>query len=103
MSVSISVTGYTGKGNPEFKKHAEAVEFCIARKLSFPAETLEFFKDKKVAGENIEDLYPEYILEHLKKGIEVPIPQKTDPRTEQITINVRDIPKETETIIIELS
>ncbi len=56
MSVSISVTGYTGKGNPEFKKHAEAVEFCIARKLSFPAETLEFFKDKKVAGENIEDL-----------------------------------------------
>jgi hypothetical protein len=56
-----------------------------------------------VGGENIENLYPESIIEYLKNGIEVDIPYTRDKRNDYfIELLVKDIPKEVETIIIQI-
>ncbi len=100
MSLSINITGYSGKNSSEFQKHYKAVEFCIENRLSFPKETSEFFKGR-VHDADLEDYQQEYLLDIIKDGIVVNIPLHSDDEYKYV-INTNEIPKEVEQIIIEL-
>ena len=55
MGTIVNITAYSGKNSPEFLKHLEAVQVCVKHKLSYPEETMEYFKGC-VGGENLEDI-----------------------------------------------
>jgi len=100
MSTSLNIIAFAGKNSPEFQKHLKAVKFCIENELSFPIETSQFFKGK-VGGDDLEDIRTDSILEYIKDGIEIPL--KTGGTEWRHEINVSEIPKEVETIIVTLS
>ncbi len=50
MGVSLSFKAYSGKESSEFQKHYKSVKFCIENELSFPIETVNFFKGKIDCG-----------------------------------------------------
>jgi hypothetical protein len=100
MSASLNIKAYSDKNNPEFKKHLEAVEFCIERNLSFPKETSEFFKGK-VGGEDLEDIRSECILDYIENGVEIPL--VTIRQRNEIILKTVDIPKEVVEIRVTLS
>lgn len=100
MSTSLYVKGFTGKDNPEFIKHFNAVKFCIENELSFPKETSEFFKGK-VHGDDLESYHYGPLVEYIENGIAVELKFCEDSNYKKI-INVKDIPKECEQIIIEI-
>lgn len=100
MSISLYVRGYTGKENKEFQKHYNAVKFCIENELSYPKETSEFFKGKIEDGD-LEDYSRDYLLEKIENGLEIELEIKVDENYYKV-INVKDIPKECEQIIIEV-
>lgn len=102
MSTSLNITAFSGKNSPEFQKHFKAVKFCVEHGLSFPAETSEFFKGRVGLEENLEDFQPEYLVENIENGIRVPLKFSVDAYHQKI-INVSEIPKEVDTIVIELS
>lgn len=102
MSVSISVTAYSGQDSDEFKKHYKAVKFCIENGLSFPKETSDFFKGK-VGGDDLEDIKSEYILQYIENGVEVPLKTTGDHWGNEVRIKTADIPKEVDEIVIRLS
>ena len=100
MSVSLNIKAFAGKDSPEFQKHFKAVAFCLENGLSFPKETSEFFKGK-IDGGDLEDVIPQYLIDHIKDGVEVELPIKSvgDYRRR---IKVADIPKEVDEIIISV-
>lgn len=101
MSVSVSVFGYANADSKEYQKHLKAVAFCIENELSFPKETSEFFKGK-VDECDLEDYKREYILEEIEKGFRVDLPMKGSAEYgDGIVINVSDIPKECDKIIVK--
>lgn len=100
MSLTLSIKGFTGKNNSEFKKHQSAVVFCLTNDLSFPKETSEFFKGK-IDGGDLEDFNKEYVFEKIQNGIEVDLNIDNIHEYRKI-INVSDIPKHCEQIIIEV-
>jgi hypothetical protein len=100
MSVSLNIKAFAGKDSPEFQKHFKAVNFCIENKLSFPKETSEFFKGK-IDGGDLEDVIPQYLIDHIKDGVEVDLPIKSVGDYTR-RIKVADIPKEVDEIIIWL-
>lgn len=102
MSVSVSVKALAGKESPEFKKHLKAVIFCIENNLSYPKETSEFFKGK-CGGDNLEDIKKECVLEYIQDGVEVPLKKTGSSHEGTIRIQVADIPKEADEIVITLS
>ncbi len=100
MSVYLSVNGYMGKNNSEFKKHYNAVKFCIENELSFPKETSEFFKGK-VGGEDLEDYHYGNLLSYIKNGVKIDL-KFEEEEDYRVIINVRDIPSECDQIVIEI-
>jgi len=100
MSVTLSINAFAGKNSVEFKKHYNAVKFCIENELSYPKETSEFFKGK-VGGDNLEDISSKSILEYIKNGISIPLEMHEDDEG-KIIINTSDIPPEADEIIISL-
>lgn len=102
MSTVMSVSGFTGTDNPEFKKHLEAVKFCIKNKLSYPKETSEFFKGK-LGGDSLEDKIDDSVLEYIENGIEIEMPIVKDYYGNEIKIMVSEIPKEVQFIICKIS
>jgi hypothetical protein len=100
MSTSLEVIAFSGKENKEFKKHFNAVVFCIENELSFPKETSEFFKGK-LGGDDLEDIKREYILGYIQNGVEVPL--KVKETMNEIIVNVADIPSSVETIIFRIT
>lgn len=100
MSTSLNITAFSGKNSSEFQKHFKAVKFCIENELSFPAETSEFFKGK-VNGDDLEDIMIDAIIPHIENGIVFPL--KIHGDYSKKIINVSEIPKEIDTIVIELS
>ena len=100
MSTSLSIVAFAGKNSPVFQKHLKAVKFCIENELSFPSETSEFFKGK-VGGDDLDDIKADCILEYIENGIEVPL--KIGGNEWEKNINVSEIPKEVDTIIVKLS
>lgn len=102
MSTSISVTAYAGKDSEEFKKHYEAVRFCINSELSFPTETAEFFKGK-VGGNDLDEIEHDAIINYIKNGVEVDLQTSSIHCGNEIRIKTADIPKEVDEIIIKLS
>ena len=101
MSTSLNAVAYSSKENPEFKKNLEAVKFCIQNHLSFPKETSEFFKGK-LAGDDLEDINPDSILKYIENGVEVDMTFRYF-KSSEVHINVSEIPKEAEVIIVKLS
>ena len=99
MSTSIDIKGYTGKTNPEFIIHLEAVEFCFKNNLSLPKETSEFFKGK-IEGGNIEDFTEKAALEYVRKGFSVPL--AIDRCGFDYILKVKDIPSSVDEIVITL-
>ena len=102
MSVSLNVTAYSSKERKEFKKHFNAVKFCIENGLSYPKETSEFFKGK-IHGDDLEDISNEYILEHIQNGVEVPLKTTGDKWGNEIRIKVSEIPSSVDEIVVKLS
>lgn len=102
MSVSLSVKAVSSKESPEFKKHLGAVEYCLKNKLSFPKETIEFFKDN-FDGDSLADYDDDYIIESIKDGIQIPMQVKYDYHGNGATIKVKDIPGGCDEILITLS
>ena len=101
MGVSLYVSAYANKSNPEFKKHYEAVLFCIERNLSYPKETIEFFKGV-IDCYTIEDYNDEEVLQFIENGIGIPLKVETSEDGWTKKIKVSDIPKEADEIIIEI-
>jgi len=101
MSVSLNITAYSGKESTEFKKHFNAVKFCIENQLSFPKETSEFFKGR-VNGEDLENISTKYLLEYIENGIMVDIPIHSVTDYEK-KINISEIPPEVDFIIVKIS
>jgi hypothetical protein len=98
MSVNLSVRGYSSKDNAEFKKHYNAVKFCIENGLSYPVETSAFFKGR-VDGDDLEDFEgDESILESIENGIAIPL-KLHKPNEWTIKIKVSEIPVGVDTII----
>ena len=102
MSVSLNVKAYLSKESKEFQKHFNAVKFCIENELSYPKETSEFFKGK-INGDDLEDISNEYILEHIKNGVEVPLKTTGDKWGNEIRIKVSEIPSGVDEIVVKLS
>ena len=98
---SMSIKAVSSKNNKEFQRHFKSVQFCIENDLSFPKETSEFFEGK-VAGDNLDDIKREYIIDYIKDGIEVDL-ETTGNDFCELRIKVSDIPKEVDEIIITLS
>ncbi len=101
MSVSLNAKAYSSKESKEFKKHYNAVKFCIANQLSFPKETSEFFKGK-IGGHNLEDIKPEEVLGYLENGVSVEMPFRYF-RGSEVQINVSEIPSYVDLIVVKLS
>lgn len=99
MSSTLNVEAYAGKNSEEFKKHYKAVVFCIENELSFPKETFEFFKGK-VAGSDLDEIRTDAILECIENGIEVDLKKTGSSLDGEIRIQVSDIPKEVDELII---
>ena len=77
----------------DYRKHYEIIEFCNAREVSIPKETVEFFKDG-MDGEDINDLRISDVLERLREGLPVDIESEGDVMYgDGVFINVADIPK----------
>ena len=102
MSVSLSVTAFSDKNNSEFRKHYNAVKFCIENQLSFPIETSEFFKGKLGNGDSLDDFFPEAILHHIEHGVKIELPLTVCETGSEIRIKVSEIPSEVDTIIVKL-
>lgn len=101
MSVSLNATAYSSKESKEFQKHYNAVKFCIENELSFPKETSDFFKGK-IGGDDLEDIKSESILRYLENGIEVEMYFRYCSASE-VQINVSEIPKEVDLIVVKLT
>lgn len=101
MSVQVIVKGFTGKEVPEFQKHFESVQFCIERELSFPKETVEFFKGK-IEEEDLESFNRKDLLDKIRYGFDVKIPQHYNKSIGQIWINTKDIPSYVSELCIKL-
>ena len=91
MGVSLSFKAYSGKESSEFQKHYKSVKFCIENELSFPIETVNFFKGKNDCGD-LDDYEREYLLEMIKDGVEVPM-RHTNLNFTEIRINDETISK----------
>ena len=104
MSTSISIHAFTGKENPEFKKHLGAVEYCIKHGLSFPKETSEFFKGQ-VGGDDLEDVKPEAIMKYIERGIEIPISREviTHYNDRSMSIEIKKLPATVDEILVKFS
>ena len=101
MSLSLSIKAFAGKNSPEFQKHFKAVQFCIENELSYPKETSEFFKGKLNGSEDLEDYTRNSVINYIKNGIEVDL--KINDTIKGVSrINVSDIPKEVDEIVIRL-
>lgn len=101
MSVSINIKGYSTKNNAEFIKHKSAVEFCITNELSYPIETVSFFKGK-LDGDDLENIRREYVLDYLKEGVGVKLKIDEDFHRQEFRIKTEDIPKEVDLIIVKM-
>lgn len=102
MGASLSVTAYAGKDSEEFKKHYKAVKFCLENGLSYPKETSDFFNSGNLP-DNLEDYHEDSVLEMIENGVEIPLKQSMVQDHEcRITVKVADIPKEVDTLIIEM-
>ena len=101
MSMSLSIRGYYGTENKEFKKHAEAVAFCVKNELSLPLETSEFFKGK-VEGEDLEAYHREGWVGLISNGLEISLGLKGGISNRKV-IDLKSLPKNLETIIVELN
>lgn len=99
MSVDMTMRAYAGKNSKEFKKHFNAVKFCIKNELSYPKETSEFFKGK-VDGGDLEDHQEGFLLDEIKNGIEIDF--HFEDGGHEIRIKTSDIPKEVDEIVITL-
>lgn len=99
MSVDLYIEAFAGKNSEEFQKHLRAVKFCIEEKLSFPKETSKFFEGK-IGGDNLEDIAYESILEYIGDGIGVEM--RFVRENGKIKIEVKDIPKEVDLIVVSL-
>lgn len=95
----LSVIGYMGRNNVEFKRHYNAVKFCIENQLSFPIETSAFFKGK-LGGDDLESIRRDAVLRYIENGIEMKIPLTR--KDNEVVINTADIPSEVEFIHIKL-
>jgi len=102
MSVTVNIQGFSDKDDPEFKKHYNAVVFCIENNLSFPIETSEFFKGK-VEGGDLEDYKEDRLVEMIENGLNEELPTETVSSGQHYRIKVSDIPKHVHTIIVKLS
>lgn len=98
MGVSLSFKAYSGKESSEFQKHYKSVKFCIENELSFPIETVNFFKGKIDCGD-LDDYEREYLLEMIKDGVEVPM-RHTNLNFTEIRIKVSDIPASVDELVI---
>ncbi len=100
----LEVKAYTSTESKEFQKHFNAVAFCLENELSFPKETSKFFKGK-LGGDDLEDIKPEYILDYIKHGIEVPFKTNWLILKEQteIKIKVSEIPSGVDLIVVTLA
>lgn len=74
MGVSLGIYGYSGKDNPEFRKHFEVVSVCLKYGVDVPAESKEFFNWDEFEFDEMES---EDVLEKIANGI--PIEIKTHP------------------------
>jgi hypothetical protein len=101
MSQQVKVIGYTGTDSPEYQKHFKAVHFCITNDLSFPIETSEFFKGK-INGDSLEDFKKEALLNQIRYGFEVKIPQNCNKTLGEIWINTKDIPSTVTEICVKI-
>lgn len=102
MSISLDVRAFASKGNPEFIKHFNVVKVCIDSGVSFPPETVAFF-DGKIGGDGLDDVNDDVILRELEQGVTIPMQVEYHDRDSYAIINVSDIPKEADRIIITLS
>lgn len=100
MSVCLHFKAYSSPDNPEFKKHYNAVKFCIENELSFPKETSEFFRGK-VDTCNLEDMNRDFILEIIENGVEVPVVH-SNYNYHEIRIKTSDIPSNVSELVIKL-
>ncbi len=107
MSVSLHVTGYSGKDSPEFQKHLKAVRFCIENELSFPKETEEFFKGKVDGEYDLDDIEPSELLGCIENGVVVDLFETKALDWEDggysCRIKVSEIPPHVDTIVVSLS
>ena len=102
MSVSLHIEGFTGLTNEEYKKHYEALEYCLTRGLTPPVETLEFFEGK-LGGCGVKELSVKGALDYAKKGTYVSLKDSiTEIDSSEVQIDVSRIPKETEVIIVKI-
>ena len=102
MSTSINIKAYSSKNNKEFQRHYNVVMCCIENSVSFPKETSEFFKGKVDDGD-LEDYTPQYLLDYISNGVEVPLKIYSASPNDERTIKVSEIPKEVDIIVIKLS
>lgn len=100
MSRSLHVVGYYGKDNSEFKKHYNAVKFCVENDLSLPIETRNFFEGK--FDDDLDDLHKDAWIEYVQDGFEVEIDFTEDEDYRKV-IDVRTLPKDLDTIVVEIS
>ena len=101
MGVSLSFKAYSGKQSSEFQKHYKSVSFCIENDLSYPIETVNFFKGK-IDGGDLDDYDKDYLLEMISNGVEVPM-RHTNLNFSEIRILVSDIPPSVDELVIKLS
>jgi hypothetical protein len=101
MGASICVQGFSSKDNPDFQKHFKAVKFCIENDLSYPKETVEFFKGK-IDGDNLDDFSRDYIVDRIKEGVPVELKfENSGDNYYEKRIKVSEIPEGTDIIIVK--
>ena len=97
----MNVKAYSGQGSPEFVKHFSAVQFCVKNELSYPEETVEYFKGC-FDGDDLDDINRNSIIGYVVHGRQIDLPITNINYGNEIHINVKDIPEGTETIIIKM-
>jgi len=102
MGASLNLTVRASVDSKEFIKHFSIVEMCAKHDVSYPKETLEFF-DGAIDDGPLDDYDPEYVVERLSDGAEMKVITKRDFHDNKITLNVKDIPKGADKIIVQLS
>jgi hypothetical protein len=102
MSKSMSVRGFTGKDSDEYKKHYEAVLFCIEKDLSFPKETVAFFEGKVEGSDGLGSYQRHALPRILADGFPVKLPLTLMDYENKIVLKTKDIPKEVTEIVVTL-
>lgn len=99
MSTSIGIKGVSDNSSPEFKKHFNAVHFCIENDLSFPKETSEFFRGR-IQGDDLEDYRRDCLIERIEDGLEINLISAIKKEDFRFVIDVSKIPSEVSKIIV---